>query len=250
MCQGRERMYRIIITLIATLSLTVQANIVDDRLRNIAPVIKQIEAGKKIDPIRVDLKNYVYILGIKTLRKKLKNHMLIVLSNGKTLKPVNGVLPTKVSMPFFELLRMYQQAYASNKKATINFLKKNTKPIAIDINDVVYKHSVLTPFSQSSLQKMIKGLKLKSLSPEMHAVTLLEMYFAIGGKVSNPKNSKLYAYKKNKGLCFLLPPEESICISDPLVSKGIKKALSANVGLGIYKSKSDFDKNTTWRVVY
>jgi hypothetical protein len=233
-----------------TISFSASAEVMDERLRNIAPVIQQIDNGQAIDPIKVDLKNYLYVLGIKTLRTKLKDHMVVVLTNGSTLVPVDGVLPTKVSLPFYELVRMYQQAYASNKKATIKFLKNNTMPLEIDIKDVIYKHTMMAPFSQASLKKLLKGLKLKSLAKDHKAVSLLQVYFAIGGVVNNPNNKKLYAYKKDKGYCFLLPPAESICIADGLLSSGIKKALSANVGLSIYKSKSEFDTSSTWRVAY
>ena len=243
-------MYKFIIVLLVTVSFTVSAEVVDERLRNIAPIIQQIDNGQAIDPIKVDLKNYLYVLGIKTLRLKLKDHMVIMLTNGKSLTPVNGILPIKISVPFYELVRMYQQAYASNKKATIKFLKNNAKPLVIDIKDVIYKYTIMAPFSQTSLKKMLKGLKLKSLAKDHKAISLLQVYFSIGGKVSNPNNHRAYAYKKDKGYCFLLPPAESICIADKLLSRGIKKALSANVGLGIYKSKLEFDKSSTWRVAF
>jgi len=242
-------MVRLIFLLMLALSAGANA-FIDDRLRNISPVIEQIDKGVKIDPIKVDLENYIYVLNIKSLRKKLKPHMVVVLENGKVLKPANGVLTTKITVPFNKLIRMYQYAYAGNKKETIKFLKTNTKPQAIDIENVLTRYSIYAPFSQKSIKKMLKGFGLKSLAKKRHAISLLELYFAVGGVVNNPNNKELYAYKKNDSYCFLSPPAASTCIEDKELSRGIKKSLSAHVGLGVYKSKQDFNKNTFWRVVY
>ena len=240
-------MYKTIAIILLLITTSVNAQ-VDPRLRNIGLVIEKIDKGKIIEPLRVDIHQYIYIMGIKSLRKTLKKHMVIVLANNKQLKLFNGVLPKKIELPFYELIRMYQKAYAGNKKITIDFLKSSAKPMPIPINKILYRYTEKAPFSQVSLGKMLKDLKLESLSADQNKITLMQLYFAIGGSVKADDGQDLLSYKLKKGQCFVLPPKESICIKDQQLANGVSKALSANVGVKIFESKSKFNKKTKWRV--
>lgn len=230
------------------ISTIVSAKQIDPRLRDIAPVLQQIATGEKIAPIQVDINQYIYILGIKSLREKLKPHMVIYTPSGEKMSLVEGNIPKKIGVPFYELIRMYQKAYASNKKGTISFLKNNLNPLPISINKILYRYTERAPFSQVSIGKMLKDLSLDSLTEGKYSITLMQLYFAIGGRIKALDGKDVFSYITKAGECFIIPPKESICINNKILAKGISRALSANIGLRTYESKSEFNKTTQWRV--
>jgi hypothetical protein len=243
-------MYRNLLkSFLLLLCIGTQANaLTDDRLLNIAPVISQIDAGNTIKPLNLNLSEFVYIQEIKFLRDKLKNHINLVLPNGKIVALINNRAPTRIELPFNELLRTYLRAFVSNNSATIQFLKSNFKPTRIKSANIVAQYGHLVNSSQVIIKKLLQSFQLQSLSKDSSQITLMQLYFAIGGELIK-KNQLFHSYEDNQNTCFVLPNQTHSCMNDQEVITGIKRALNAHTNLSSYESKLNFNKFSGWRTL-
>ena len=220
----------------------------DDRLLNIAPIITQINSGEIIKPLNLNLYEFIYIQEIKFLKDKLKNHINLVLPDGRIVALINNRAPTRIELPFNELLRTYLRAFISNNPNTIQFLKSNFKPTGIKSSNIVAQYGHLVNYSQVIIKKFLQSFQLQSLSSDSSQITLMQLYFATGGELIN-KNQLFHSYDDNKNTCFVLPNKAHSCINNRQVTTGIKKALNANTYLSSYKSKINFNKSSNWRTL-
>lgn len=164
----------------------------DPRYSSIVPVLKELQAGKAIEPMQTSVNTYIALSD--NVRKILADNVFISASDCSETHLFEGALIGKVNVPFTDILGLINTVMRTNDQGLINFLSNNVNASSESALSIVTMLQPI-PFDDGQVRKLYAIMDPSKSLPdskkmEVQKPLLLEVFLAFSGKVNADEKGK------------------------------------------------------------
>jgi len=165
----------------------------DPRMENLVAVLKDIKAGKKVEPLKMSFGTY---MGMSDkIQKLLGDNIVIVTTNCKKQFIIDGELTGKVEMPFHEAMYYINDALRARDAAMLKFLFRNVKAAPDTLHNIMsYSVARIFPLEKGKMLAKIANIVPVRRNKESMGIMLLNLYQAMGGRLADGEKRKINIY--------------------------------------------------------
>jgi len=196
----------------------------DPRMQNLIVVLKDIKAGKKVEPLQMSFGTFMGLSG--KIRKMLGDNIVIVTANCKKQFIFDGELTGKVEMPFPEAMTYINQALRARDIAQLKFIFSNVKAAPDTLHNIL-NYSVARTFPLETGKVLVQTANIKPVgsNKESMGVLLLNLYQALGGRIKSGEKNKVNIYKGQAYIAYLVYADDGFTVT---VGSGVTYLYSGN----------------------
>ena len=175
----------------------------DPRVENFVPVLQEIRAGNKIEPIQLTLETYMS-LSLK-IRNMLGDNIYFSLPDCSKSYLFEGELLDVVEVPMITMWSTITDALRTSDVEKLQFMKKNIRPAPTTAAELIsYIQDVGFSLEQRTMLEenlFITNIRNAPYSNDSEWWSFLDIYIVLGGKlISGDIGKSIYLVDKNGGL--------------------------------------------------
>jgi len=172
-----------------------QCGLDDERLANIVPVLQDVRAGKKIQPLKITFGSYMDMT-VK-VREILGDNIIITAPNCKDQPLFEGELTSKVIIPFPYAFTLINQALQEKDIDKLKFIFKNAKAEPATANEIMnFSMAQAYPIETGKVLAGVANVQpiLREKQENEIGIVVLSLYKSMGGSLAKGENPNINIY--------------------------------------------------------
>ncbi|MDQ7003710.1 MAG: hypothetical protein Q9N67_01765 [Ghiorsea sp.] len=171
----------------------------DARLANIVPVLKDLRAGKTVEPLKITFGTYMDLT--TKVRGILGDNIVIVTPSCKDAVLFEGELTSKVQLPFPEALVLINQSLQQRDSEKLKFIFKNVQAESASRQEIMsFTRAQTYPLETGKVLATVANIKPLANNDDEIGIAIISLYAALGGTLNKGEDNVIYITVYNWGV--------------------------------------------------